>query len=168
MHELHPIDGNVVALSTAVRESPSGEREELFPAVASYKNSLGGTVITFSGTPDTEFNYYSAFSMLNETRKGQFVRFLSDGGFLPVYYPDDAEVYLRAGTLPSGELMVAVFNLSLDELEEIPLVLEKSPESIEMLNEIGTREPLSFRADGERTVIEKRAGVLEPVILFIK
>ena len=167
LRELRPINRSVKALSYAVCES-EGVRTNLFPAVTSYENPEGGRVITFSGTPDTEFNYYSAFSMLNESRKGQFIRFLSEGGHLPVYYPDDAEVYLRAGYLPSGEMMAAVFNLSLDELEEVILVFEKEPRSIEMLTEDGTRKSVSFKNEGGRTVIEKRLGVLEPAVLFIK
>jgi hypothetical protein len=168
LHELRPIDDSVRSLSCVVRESADGEIEKLFPAVASYRNPFGGTTVTFAGTPDTEFNYYSAFSMLNESRKGQFIEFLKDGGFLPVYYPDDAEVYLRAGYLPSGEMLIALFNLSLDELDEIPLVFEKSPESMEILTEDGTRSPIAFKCCGDKIIIDKRVGVLEPVILFIK
>lgn len=168
LHELRPTDGSAKALSSAILESDDGERTKLFPAVSSYKNPSGGTTVTFSGTPDTEFNYYSAFSMLNESRKAQFIDFLKAGGNLPVYYPDDAEVYLRAGYLPSGEMMVAVFNLSLDALEEIPLVFERAPERIEMLNESGERVALSFTTDGERVTVGIAAGTLDPVILFIK
>ncbi len=168
LRELRPTSDSVKALSYAVKEYASGEKQSLFPAVTSYKNSLGGVAVTFSGTPDTEFNYYSAFSMLNESRKKQFIDFLTEEGHLPVYYPDDTDMYMRAGMLPSGEMMVAVFNISLDELDDIPLVFEREPSSIEMLGADGERIPLTFRCDDGRVVIDKRLAVLEPAILFIK
>ena len=55
-------------------------------------------------------------SLLNETRKRQFVDILSKNDHIPVYYPEDAELYLRAGRLPTGEIMAAAFNLSHDAL----------------------------------------------------
>ena len=168
--ELTPVSEETEWLSEVVHtDGKTGEAEILYPGVTRHKTTYGGECVVFSGTPDMPHKYFTAFSMLNETRKKQLIDILSRRDLLPVYYPEDAEVYLRAGYLPNGEIFCAVFNLSLDELEDIPLTLTKAPTSVEMLDENGEHTPVSFTEDGSNTYrISKRAGVLEPVILIIK
>ena len=167
---LTPINESVEALSYAVHKNPHTlELTNLFPAVTRYKNSLGGTCVVFSGTPDTPFLYFTAFSMLNETRKAQLVKILSECGHLPIYYPEDAEIYLRAGYLPSGEIFAAVFNLSHDVLDELVLVVSsQGVSSVEKLNERGERVPCEFEFEDGRLIVKENVYSLEPLILFIK
>jgi hypothetical protein len=166
--ELRACKPNVSWHSTVVhRNQKNGEVKNLFPGVSSVKNTKGGETVVFSGNPDMPFKYYTAFSMLNETRKRQLVNIISKSGNLPLYYPEDAEVYLRAGYLKNGEIMAAVFNLGFDELEEIPLIVDKTVTKVEMLLPDGTRSSCNFLVDNGVLRIMKNAKTLIPVILFI-
>ena len=86
---------------------------------------------------------------------------------MPVYYTEDLDVYVRAGYLPNGELMTAVFNLSLDVMDDIPLYTKNKVSKIEMLNPNGERVPLEFSYVENELRINKRLGVLETAILFL-
>lgn len=140
---------------------------DLFPGVTIFDNDNGGKVAVFSGTPDCEWNYTQPFSYLCESRKKQLVRLLSEWGELPIYYPEDAEVYLKAADMPDGTLFCAFINLGLDELETIPLCCEKEVSKVEMLDSDGKKIKCDFTEDGNIINVQKSAKALEPVILFI-
>ncbi len=157
----------VEELSYAFNQSNANTTIKLFPASTKYVHPYGGTTYVFCGSPDTHFVYYEAFSFLNETRKKQFINILKENNCLPVYYTEDLDVYIRAGYLPTGELMCALFNLSLDEMEDIPLKLQNKINKVETLNGKGEKVPLNFNVEDEVVRIEKHVAVLEPVILFL-
>lgn len=161
-------DPGVEVLSHAIHQPRGGEREELFPASTLFENSLGGAVIVFCGNPDTLFNYVEAFSFLTETRKAQFIDVLGRLGHLPVYYPEDADVYVRAGRLDDGRTMAAIFNLSLDVLDGLPLVIKDSFTHISMMNETGELVPCQFEERDGAVIIDERVEVLEPLVLIIE
>ena len=168
MKRLELIDSSARALSYAVSQPRGEDCEVLFPASTLFNNPLGGITVTFAGNPDTPFNYYSAFSFLTETRKAEFTDILSLGGHLPVYYPGDLEVYMRAGTVSNGEMLVALFDLSLDGSDEVTLKVTDKAVSVEKLNADGERIPCEFQyTNGELTVFEA-LHTLEPMVLFIK
>ncbi len=147
---------------------PDGKtRVPMCPGVTVFDNPRGGRVTVFCGTPDTEFHYTTAFSFLNESRKQQMMTLLRQVGQLPVCYPEDAEVYLRAFLLPDGTCMVGFFNIGLDPLEEIPLEVEKPVNHVERLMPDGTRKTCDFTADGGRITVREPAPTLDPVILFL-
>lgn len=165
--ELVPFDG--AKAESMSYNIPDGKTlVPLFPASVSYENELGGRVLTFSGRAKTEFVYTQAFSFLDENRKKQFVNFLEETGNLPVYYPDDAEVYLKVADAPRGETFVAFFNIGLDPIENITLNTKRPVTKIEMLNSDGKREDISFEKDGETLTLDLPAFTLNPVILFLK
>jgi hypothetical protein len=141
--------------------------EPLYPGVTRHKTSLGGECIVFSGTPDMPFKYFTAFSMLNETRKGQLIEILSKNGLLPLYYPEDAELYLRAGRLSDGRLFAAAFNLSQDMLEGLPLVVKNKVIGVEMLDENGALTPVSFEENGELITVRESVLPLTPIVLVL-
>jgi hypothetical protein len=141
--------------------------ELLYPGVTRHKTSLGGECIVFCGTPDMPFKYYSAFSLLNETRKRQFVDILSKNDLLPLYYPEDAELYLRAGRLPCGEIFAVVFNLSQDALDELPLVVKREVSRVDRLNERGERVPCDFEVCDGVTYVKSPIAAMEPLALII-
>lgn len=63
--------------------------------------------LLFAARREPEYNYCEAFSFLNESRKKQMAELLSESGNLPIYYPGDAEVLLRAAyTANEGELFL--------------------------------------------------------------
>ena len=111
--------------------------------------------------------YFSAFSLLNETRKKQFVEILSKRDNLPLYYPEDAEVYIRAGRLASGEILAAVFNLSQDAIDELPLVLKDKVNRVEMLDECGERVACDCELIDGVVYIKKSLAAMEPRVFFI-
>jgi hypothetical protein len=139
----------------------------------------GGNIV-FCGTPKAELIHTIGFSFLNASRKEQFVWMLSKLDCLPVYYPDDAEVYLKTGLLPDGERIVAVFNLGLDPLEELPLVFDSKEPAISSVSRVtadGNYEPCDFsdtspegeKGDAQGTVFVKvPVNTMEPVILIVK
>ena len=148
-------------------DGKDGSRHKLFAGVTRFENSLGGEVIVFSGSPDMPFKYFTAFSMLNETRKRQLIEILSRRDHLPVYYPGDVDVYIRAGYLNSGEIMCAVFNTSFDSIDEIALVCKQEVTKIEMLSSDGERIPCEFTVCGENITVNTEALPHTPVILFL-
>lgn len=67
---------------------------------------------------------------------------------LPVYYPDDAEVYLCAANLNDGRLLVAFFNIGFDTIEEVTLCTKKSIVIISKLTHDGTEGQCTFHKKG--------------------
>lgn len=166
--ELKPICREVEVSSYAYHSSDQNlTKELLFPASTVYKNPLGGTTVVFSGTPVSEFYYTEGFSFLNETRKHQLIGMLTDMGRLPLYYPEDAEIYLRGGELPDGTMLAAVFNLGFDPLEELPLWVEDSIASVEILGTDGKRSRCSFVTEGKRITVHTPLQPLEPIVLIL-
>lgn len=166
--QIIPCEDNVESLSSVFHLNPdTNEREILFPGVTRYENSLGGETYVFAGSCDMPFQYFTAFSMLCESRKKQITEILSKRGHIPVYYPEDGEVYLRAGYLENGEIMAAFFNLGFDQLEDVPLVCSKKVSKIEKLMPDGTREECKFTEDNGVIRVAETMNTLIPVVLFI-
>lgn len=165
--ELIPLSEETRADSWVCNTVDSESYERLFPGVTVYRNGLGGTVITFCGTPVAEFNLVEAFAFLTYSRKEQLIRLLREAGELPVYYPGDEEVYLKAANTADGRLLVAVFNIGSDPIEALSLVCESEAASVTRLTADGEEEPVSFRREGDRYVLDVPCNPLEPTVLFI-
>lgn len=163
--QIVPQSEDVSTLSYNVHHPDMDTFERLFPAATAFGNPLGGRTVVFCGTPDTYFSYAAAFSFLNESRKIQLIKILEE--HLLVYYPGDAEVYIRAGRLDSGEILCAIFNLGLDVLDEIPLVCRAKVSNVEKLSSDGNRMPCAFDCDSGKIIVKERSDVLSPTILFI-
>ena len=169
IQQLIPQCDSVEAVSTVMHLKNGKEEIPLFPGVTVYKNELGGRSIVFCGTPRTKFIYTEAFAFLTESRKEQLIQLLAAGGQLPVYYPEDAEMYMKAGTLPDGSLLAAVFNIGLDPLEEIPLVTERDVQGVQRLTAEGQWVECEWKAeDDHEIVVNTPAYTLEPVIFKMK
>lgn len=141
--------------------------EKLFPGSVVYKNSLGGTVVTFAGTPEAIHNLTEAYSFLCQTRKTQFINLFADSGEFPAYLPGDEETYFRAGYLPNGELLCAVFNVGYDPIEKIEIVVEKPVSEMQILKSDGTKQKVDFEVAGGKYIIDAPAYTMNPVILII-
>lgn len=166
--ELVPCREDVEALSMVVHRDPNtAALIDQFPGVTRLDNSFGGETICFCGTPDMPFKYFTAFSLLNETRKKQFIDILSRRNHLPIYYPEDGEVYLRAGYLPNGEIMAAFFNLGFDQLEDVPFVCNREVTKVEKLNPDGTRSACEFTVENGVVRVQEMMNTLMPVVLFL-
>ena len=158
----------VETLSHVIYTNPdTGNMDPLFPAVTRFENPAGGETIVFYGNPDTNFSYTYAFAMLNETRKRMLCDILSKRNHVPVYYPEDSEVYLRAGYLKNGEIMAAFFNLSYDQHEDIPIVCNKEISKVEKLNPDGTRSACEFTKEDGKIRVHVPLNTLIPAVLFL-
>ncbi len=163
-----PKSENVRADSYCYFAIGASKPEMLYPAVSVYDNPYGGRAHVFCGRTRTSFKYTEAFSFLNESRKKQLVRLLKESGALPVYYPGDAEVYLRAAKLPDGSMLCSFINIGLDPMDTVELVAERNVSSVEMLTPDGKREKCGFSREGDRLAVDTPAYTLQPVILFLK
>lgn len=163
--QLIPVN-NRVKTDSYVYHLADGKKEPLFPAVTVYKNPLGGKTIVFCGTPQTDFVYTQAFSMLNAARKEQLIRLLNEN--LPIYYPDDSDIYLRAGYHKNKGIFCGFFNIALDPFEEIILCTKENITSVQKLMPDGSYKDCTFTKEGNRITIYEPAYTMNPVILFLK
>lgn len=166
--ELIPISDEVEINSRVYNTVDQENYEYLFPGVTIFKNELGGTVITFAGTPVAEFNLVEAFSFLTYSRKQQLIGLLSKMGELPVYYPGDEDVYLKVADMPNGDTFVALFNISLDTIENVKLVCDFKASGFEMLLADGNTKNIDFTCENDVYTLEIDAKTLDPVVVFIK
>ncbi len=164
--QLIPFEGT--KCDSMVYHIPDGKSEiPLFPGTVISQNELGGTVIIFGGLAKTNFVYTEAFSFLNATRKKQFVKILSETGNLPLYYPGDAEVYLRVADTADGGRFCAFFNIGFDPIEQITLVSDREVGCIQELLPDGSRRECKFEHKDGVLEIHVPAYTLQPVILFL-
>lgn len=166
--ELVPLSDSVKIESTVYHSIDKVNFEDLFPGVTVYKNELGGTAVVFCGTPITEFTYLQAFSFLNESRKLQLVKILTECGVLPIYYNSDEEVYLRAARMKDGNMFLTLFNIGLDPIEEIELVCLEEVKSVMLLSADGEWHSAEFETDGERLTVKVPIYTLNPVAVILK
>ena len=166
--EIKLVSDDVRVLTRCQAVSAGKDRTDFPPASTAYKNSLGGTVIVFSGDAKTEFHYTTAFGFLNDTRKEQLISLLKEYGDLPVYTPDDDEIYLKAADMEDGSLFCALFNVSMDPVDNIRLCLDKKPSNILELGLDGEFKSVEFKTENGEYVLNKPAHIITPVILKIE
>ncbi len=165
--ELIPLSEDVIEHSTVYHSVDRVHYERLFPGVTSYKNKRGGTVFVFCGTPATAYNLVDAFSFLNYSRKQQLIDMMRSVGELPVYCPDDAEVYLRAADLDDGRRFCAVFNLGMDDIDALTLVTERPVTSIAALTPDGSFADVAFTETNGTLTLDLPCDTLKPVVLIL-
>ena len=165
--ELVPLCERVQVSSWVCHLAGDNEEHKLFPGVTIYKNELGGTVIATCGTPNTNYNYVEAFSFLNESRKKQFAEILMQTGDLPIYYNDDAEVYMKTAKTPDGKRFCAIFNIGMDILEDVSLTVKENVRSVQMLKKDGTFDDCTFVKQGNTVTIQTPVYTLMPLILLM-
>jgi hypothetical protein len=165
--QLIPKDSTVRSESTVYHLKDGKTEIPLFPGVTVYDNKLGGRAVVFSGTPKAKFLYTEAFSFLNESRKAMMVGLLRASGNLPIYFEGDEEIYMKAGILPDGKMLAAIFNIGLDPVDQITLNCEKTVKSVEYLTEKGEKKAADFRFENGLLTVGLPLYTLEPVVLFI-
>lgn len=165
--ELIPTSEKTKVNSRVCNTTDYDSYEYLFPGVTEYKNELGGNIFVFSGTPVAEFHLSTAFSFLNYSRKEQLIELLQKTGEMPVYYPNDEEVYFKAADLPNGQLMCALFNIGLDPIDKIELICDFEAEKFEILMPNGETKAVEFEKENGRYILNASAQILDPVVIFI-
>ena len=164
---IHTSDKTRELSYTANCPSPS-VTTRLFSTVCEFDNSLGGRVVTFSGNPDQPMSYQTAFAFLCETRKNQLLDILERAASLPIYYTEDAEVYLRAYRLDTGKLFIAIYNLGLDVLDDIPLNCKENFTNISVLDSDGKLCACEFERGDNEIRVKESLGVLGVKILIFE
>ena len=87
---------------------------------------------------------------------------------LPIYYYEDAELYMRAGYLNNGEIMSVLFDLGTDKIENLPLVIKDKITKAEILTSDGKRKAVEFKEENGKYIFDLTVYPLEPVVLFVK
>lgn len=165
-YEIVPLSDKVKNLSDVFSLAKGEKKELLCPGVTSFVNELGGTVVVCSGNSDMPYDF-GVFSFINETRKSQFASILREIGELPVYYPDDAEIYLYAARNEDNKLFCAVLNPGLDILDDFALVCENDVTSAHRLMPDGSYEHVPVKKIGERVEFDLALNPYEPLILCL-
>ena len=164
---LVPLSDAVRAESTVYHLHDGKDEIPLFPGVTVYKNTLGGIVIATAGTPNTHFSYLTAFSFLTESRKAQFVSLLKETGNLPIYYAGDSEIYMKTAKMPDGNRFCALFNLSMDRLDELPLATDEAVRGVRMLQKDGSYAPLAYEKTENGILLRETLYPVDPMILVL-
>jgi hypothetical protein len=165
--ELIPNNDEVIWDSTIYHLKNGKDEIPISPGATVYKNALGGTAICFAGSPRTNFTY-TEFGFLTETRKAQMIQILTDLDALPVYYPEDAEVLMKAAQMRDGRMLCAILNMTLDMLPDFPLVIRKDVKSIKRLCPDGSYAYVDFTRDGDLYTLDLTVGIFDPLILTIE
>lgn len=164
---LHPTNDKIEVLSYNYAKERA-HAKLVSPAVTLYQRDDNNLSVVYCGIPKAQFNYVEGFAFLNESRKRQFISLLTRAGVLPVYYPGDNEICLRAGYLADGRLLTAVFDLGYDPMDTMELYLEKAPTHITLLMPDGSESDVSWQvADNNIYSVEVKVEPLYPVILLI-
>ncbi len=135
------VDGVLLHRTSGV----STEYIPLGPAVTRFTNSSGGQIAVFAASFGLN-HALSSFGFYDEDRKRQLVELL---GFVcdapvPVWYPGDAEVYLKLRQYADGRYLVALMNLGHDRLNDVPLSLAFTPSAVEWLDCSGNWLPAAW------------------------
>ncbi len=116
---IHPKHSEVRVMS----EFWSDREEAVAPAVTLYENSLGGRVAVMA----YNLRQNTSASIYNYKRKEQ-IRGITEWlgrSNLPVYAVKDPNVFVSARENPeNGDKLIAVYNLSLDPLEQVTLAVD--------------------------------------------
>ena len=168
LKKLTPINDKTESLSHNFRRVDGGARLQA-PAVTVLERDRGRLTVVFCGSPNADFNYTEGFAFLNESRKVQLVSLLRRAGALPVYLVGDDEVLLRAGYLDDGALLVALFELGVDPIDEPMLFLETPPREIYTMLPSGELSPVPFEmVDADTYALKVRIETLYPTVLLVK
>ena len=152
---LKPADGTQILTNLFHRSFIfDANNKKLAPGAVLYQKNDGTSVITFAH----EYGWNDglrSFGIFNETRKRLFIKCLQKLDVLPIWYPDDAEILLKAAILPDGSKIAVALNIGLDVLDELPLAGPWTQAiAVQQLSTNGTWQPIAAtrRQDGALTI----------------
>ncbi|MBE5732568.1 MAG: hypothetical protein E7353_05965 [Clostridiales bacterium] len=155
-------------ISTAYNLRNGTELQRLFPAVAEYKNELGGRVIVFCGKAEFNYGIGAPFSFLNESRKAQFVQILKQSGNLPMYCEGDGQVYVKYAITEKGDGWCMLLNTGFDVMDEIKIWSEKPIRNVKALRNNGEYCDCNFEKTESGAIVKEQLSVLMPQILIFE
>ncbi len=166
--ELVPLSNQVETLSWSINKVTGSKMNKLFPAVTLYKNKLGGTIVTFCGTPVSPFTFSDGFCFLTQTRKAQLINIANRINPMLSYYVGDEELFFKSALMKDGTILSALFPTSYDDIEEIKLGVNKKITSVKYLTPDGEKKEAPFTQEGNIVTVKHGARPLNPEILYLK
>ena len=118
---------------------------EVGPAVTLFENASGARLAVFAASFGSQYEL-SSFGFYDENRKRELVELLGwlCGQPVAIYYPGDAEVYLKLRRLADGRHLLAFFNLGHDPLTVIPLASPYAISRAEMITPGGPWQDIAY------------------------
>jgi len=149
-------------VKTSYMRHPVKQRQT--PAVTLFQNAAGGKVAVFASNP----NGLRGMAYFNETRKMLLAAVMNAIEPMAVYYPGDAEIYLKSGWLDTKTIFTVLFNLGSDPLDEIELAVANKIAKIRELLPDGTFQFRPFKQDGRQCSIQVQLETMLPLVFLIE
>ena len=133
------------------------------PSCTIFENELGGKVIVCaSDIGGGGWGTYTRYP-----RKEFFLNIFNSIEPYKVWYPYDAEMYVKSATLNDGSEFVGLFNFGFDPLDNIELATLQVPKSVKMLNKKGKWENVKFSVNNKILTIPTKLEPMYPAMLRI-
>ena len=133
------------------------------PSCTIFENELGGKVIVCaSNIGGGGWGSYSRYP-----RKDFFLNVFNSVEPYKVWYPYDAEMYVKSATLNDGSEFVGLFNFGFDPLENIELATIQTPKSVKILQKNGEWKEVAFTFDNKILTIPTKLEPMYPAMLRI-
>ncbi len=132
------------------------------PACTIFENELGGKVIVYASKVGglDGWNTYTRYP-----RKTFILQALNSVSPFRIWYPYDAEMYVKSLTQKDGSELVGLFNFGWDPLEQIELAFSEKPKSVDILQKNGKWQKVDFSTEGNLLKIKQKLEPMYPVVL---
>lgn len=91
-----------------------------------------------------------------------------NGGILDIIVDADQNVFTRSFHLPDNSLMLAIFNLNFDPMEEIVLKTASPVKGIKYLEGNGNWQNIEWNTENNRSIIKKCLYTYEVIVVKIE
>ncbi len=135
------------------------------PACTIFENEFGGKVIVYASKVGglDGWNTYTRYP-----RKAFILQALNSVSPFRIWYPYDAEMYVKSLTQKDSSELVGLFNFGWDPLENIELAFSEKPKSVEILQKNGKWQKAKFSAEKNILNISKKLEPMYPVVMKLK
>ena len=138
--------------------------EIVSPSCTYFENELGGKVVVLGAdVGGTGWNTYPRYP-----RKDFFLNVFNSIEPYRLWYPFDAEVYLKTATIDDGSELVGFFNFGYDPLEKVELRSFEKPKKISVLEKSGDWKDVSFSCEKGLISVDRKAETMYPVVLKVE
>ncbi len=158
-------DAVVTSTVRAAQGHNTGLDHVIAPGSVFYQNRLGGKVVTLAIHGNKE-----VLNIIDLPRKKFIAKLLQmlDSDALPIYAAADHDVWIKVGKRQQGGWLVALVNLSFDEMPEIRLAVNEIPQKISVLGKNGKWETVAFEAENHILRIQYPAACFDFVALKLE
>ena len=168
IYPMHPVAGSKVVaelIRSPYIKAPDDMLAHVGAAACCWDNARGGRVAIVR-EPDAR----ALWGLWHPKRRALLIEMLEllNGGPLEVIVECDQNVMARSWILVDGSTLLAVFNLNFDPLEPFVLRTAKPLESVKILGECGTWQPVEWISDGTVSQVKYRLETYGVAILKLK